>query len=216
MPVTFVIGRAGSGKTRRCFDRIVAAMRADPLGPSIFWIVPRQATFTAERELTCSSGLGAFSRARVVSFEQLADDVLAACGGSAVPEVSGLGRQMILGHLLRRLQPRLQFFKSVARQPGVAGELDATFAELERAGKGSADLAALLDEREPFANTEADPDALVPKLRDLTLLYDEYTNLLGQDRLDQHRRLLRVLECMQQTPAFRGATVYVDGFYDFT
>jgi ATP-dependent helicase/nuclease subunit B len=216
MPVTFVIGRAGSGKTRRCFDRIVAAMRAEPLGPTVYWIVPRQATFTAERELTCASGLGAFTRARVVSFEQLADDVLAACGGSAVPEVSALGRQMILGHLLRKLQPRLQFFRSVARQPGVANELDATFAELERAGKGSADLAALLDEREPFADTEADPDALVPKLRDLKLLYDEYTAFLGQDRFDQHRRLLRVLDCVKQAPAFRGASVYVDGFYDFT
>jgi ATP-dependent helicase/nuclease subunit B len=216
MSVTFVIGRAGSGKTRRCFDRIVAAMRAEPIGRPIYWIVPRQATFTAERELTCSSGLGAFTRAQVLSFEKLADAVLAACGGSAVPEVSALGRQMILGHLLRRLQPRLHFFKSVARQPGVARELDDAFAELERAGKGSADLALLLDEREPFADTEADPDALVPKLRDLKLLYDEYTAFLGQDRLDQHRRTLRVRDCLKRMAAFRGAAVHVDGFYDFT
>src|SRR5438093_2709773 len=132
MPVTFVIGRAGSGKTARCFNRTVEATRADPLGPPILWIVPKQATFTAERELTCASGLGAFCRTRVLSFDQLASEVFEQCGGSAVPQVTPLGRQMILGHLLRRLQPRLTFFRSVARQAGLAAELDATFSELER------------------------------------------------------------------------------------
>src|SRR5688572_6293328 len=105
MPVTFVIGRAGSGKTARCFSRTVEAMRADPLGPPILWLVPKQATFMAERELSCGSGLGAFCRARVLSFDQLAVEVFAECGGGAVPQVTPLGRQMILGHLLRRLQP---------------------------------------------------------------------------------------------------------------
>src|SRR5438105_378727 len=110
MSVRFIIGRAGTGKTKHCFDSIVEALRADPLGALIFWILPKQATFSAERELTCESGLGGFCRARVVSFEQLGHDVLAECGGAAIPEVSALGRQMLLGHLLRRLHPQLKFF----------------------------------------------------------------------------------------------------------
>jgi len=144
MAVQFVIGRAGSGKTFRCFNDIVGAMRADPLGPPIYWVLPKQATFSAERELTCGSGLGGFCRAHVVSFDQLGREVLARSGGAVVPEVTPLGRQMILGHLLRRLQPRLRFFASSARQPGLAAELDATFAEFERSGKTAADLAALV------------------------------------------------------------------------
>ena len=55
MPVRLVIGRAGTGKTKRCFDAVVAACRADPLGPSVYWIVPKQATFQTERWLTCAS-----------------------------------------------------------------------------------------------------------------------------------------------------------------
>ena len=65
MAVRFIIGRAGTGKTRHCFDAIVADMRAEPLnGPPIYWILPKQATFSAERELTTQSGLEAFTRAR--------------------------------------------------------------------------------------------------------------------------------------------------------
>src|SRR5688572_26936217 len=148
MSVQFVIGRAGSGKSKHCFDAIVAAMRAEPLGPPIYWLLPKQATFSAERELTTLSGLGGFCRARVLSFDLLGEEVLEACGGSAVPEVSALGRQMLLGFLLRRHQGDLKFFRSVARQPGLAARLDATFAEFERCGKDADALAAPLKELE--------------------------------------------------------------------
>src|SRR5688500_18583893 len=107
MAVTFVIGRAGSGKTGRMLRRIVEAARAEPLGTPIFWLQPKQATFTAERQLTCA--LGAFARVRVVSFDLLGRTIADECGGSAVPELTGIGRQMILGHLLRRHQTQLGF-----------------------------------------------------------------------------------------------------------
>src|SRR5438552_3897700 len=123
MPVRFVIGRAGTGKTRWCFDEIVNTMRAQPLGPPIFWLLPRQATFSAERELTCNSGLAGFCRARVLSFEELGREILKECRDGALPEITPLGRQMLLGHLLRKHQKQLRFFTSVARQPGLAARL---------------------------------------------------------------------------------------------
>src|SRR3954462_630091 len=93
----FVIGRAATGKTKHCFDAIVAAMRAEPLGPAIYWLLPKQATFSAERDLTTLSGLGGFCRARVLSFDLLGQEVLQNCGGAAVSQVSAIGRQMLLG-----------------------------------------------------------------------------------------------------------------------
>ncbi len=216
MAVTFVIGRAGSGKTSRCFSSIVNSMRVDPLGPPIWWILPRQATFTAERELTCASGLSGFCRTRVVSFESLGREVIASTGGSSIPEVTPLGRQLILGHLVRRLQPQLRFFASVAHQAGLAAELDSTFAELERSGKNGADLGALIADLETAKPANLDAASLLAKLRDLRLIYDAYGNFLGQDRLDQHRRLAQVLDCVARCELFRNATAYVDGFVDFT
>ena len=110
MAIRLVIGRAGSGKTLRCFEGVVAALRADPLGPPVYWIVPKQSTFMTERRLACALGPDGktgwgFCRARVLSFETLGEEILAECGGAAVPEVTPLGRQMILGHLLRKHQP---------------------------------------------------------------------------------------------------------------
>src|SRR4051794_33399482 len=131
MDVRLVIGRAGTGKTRYCFAQIIAALREDPLGPPIWLIVPRQATFMAERELACASGLKGICRARVVSLELLAEIVLAECGGGALSRVTATGRQMIIGHLLRQNESKLQFFRACARHAGLAGELDNAFVELE-------------------------------------------------------------------------------------
>jgi ATP-dependent helicase/nuclease subunit B len=215
MSVRFVIGRAGTGKTRHCFDAIVAAMRADPLGPPIYWILPKQATFFAERDLTTLSGLEAFCRARVVSFELLGEEVLAACGGAAIAEVSAIGRQMLLGYLLRSRQNDLRFFRGVARQPGLAARLDSTFGEFERCGKDAFTLAELIDQIAPGTD-DAENSLLRDKLTDFHLLFKAYRDALGQERVDPHRRLEQVLACIQDYAGLRDAVVYIDGFLDFT
>src|SRR3954447_20699453 len=221
MAVRLVIGRAGSGKTRRCFEGIVAALRADPLGPPVYWIVPKQATFMTERQLTCAAGADGrggwgFCRARVLSFDALGEEILAECGGAAIPEVTALGRQMILGHLLRKHQKDLRFFAQAARHAGLATKLDATFAEFERHGRDAADLAALQEDLSRIVARTGEQQALYDKVHDLRLIYDAYTAYLGQERLDRHRRLEQVLSCISTSRAFRGAKVYVDGFAAFS
>src|SRR5262245_2667361 len=204
MGVRFILGRAGTGKTRHCFDAIVNALRADPLGPAIYWILPKQATFSAERELVTDSGLEAFCRARVLSFELLGEEVLAACGGAAIPEVSALGRQMLIGHLLRTRQNDLKFFRSVARQPGLAARLDSTFAEFERCGKDPAAVAEVVDQLPPDPEN-VESRLLAEKLGDFHLLYQAYRDALGNERVDPHRRLEQVLACINDHPGLKDA-----------
>jgi ATP-dependent helicase/nuclease subunit B len=217
MAVRFVIGRAGTGKTRHCVDAIVADMRATPLdGPPIYFLLPKQATFSAERELTTMWGLRAFSRARVLSFELLGEEVLAACGGAAVPEVSAIGRQMLLGFLLRERQDRLKFFRGVARQPGLAARLDATFAEFERCGKDPAALAELVDDIAPGSGDDIEANLLRDKLTDFHELFRAYRDALGDERVDPHRRLEQVLSCIGKYAGLRDAAVFVDGFLEFS
>ena len=215
MGLRFIMGRAGSGKTRHCFDAIVSAMCAQPLGPPIYWILPKQSTFSAERELTTLSGLNGFCRARVLSFDLLGQEVLSACGGSAATEVSALGRQMLLGFLLRKHQDKLRYFRSVVRQPGLAARLDVTFAEFERCGKDADALEALLHDLSADSD-DADRDLLREKVFDFHLLYRAYRDFLGQERVDPHRRLELVLQCIHDHAPLRGASVYIDGFLEFT
>lgn len=213
MAVRFIIGRAGSGKTRWCLDRITQSLRADPLGPRIYWLVPRQATFQTQRLLASGSQISGFLRAKILSLEELVNDIVAECGGDAAPMVSTAGRQMIIGHLLRKHEKGLKFFGAVARQPGLAGEIDGTFSELERCGLDVNQINEHLSES-AHRQGALDP-ALAAKLHDLELLYAAYAEFLGQDRVDPHKRFNQALESIRQCEFLHDADVYVDSFFEF-
>ncbi len=51
MSVRFILGRAGTGKTRTCLRNIREALLEDPNGPPIILLVPDQATFQMEHML---------------------------------------------------------------------------------------------------------------------------------------------------------------------
>lgn len=213
MAIQLVIGRAGTGKTRHCFNAVVELCRDDPLGPPVWWIVPRQMTFLAERMLACESGLAGVCRARVVSFDRLVEQVLSEVGGTSAPLVSTVGRQMVIGRLLRREQERLRFFRGSARQSGLAGEIERTFAEFERWGIDR----TMLEATSGGLDGQGDgADALANKLHDLTLLYDAYCQFLGNERLDPHKRRLKVLEAMRACPSLLDSHCFIDGIHDFT
>jgi ATP-dependent helicase/nuclease subunit B len=218
MSVRFVIGRAGSGKTRHCIESIAAGLEDAPLGPAIFWVVPRSATFQAERELACGAGRRGSFRCRVVSIESFVQMVLDECGGADVAEVTAVGRQMILERLLQREEGALRYFRpggggtgeesGEAGRGGLARRLDATFGEIERADRGVEDLQQVL---ESLGGGKEDPQ-LGDKLRDLHHLYRAYSDYIGQERLDPRRRMAQVLERIEQCPLLRGAAVYVDAY----
>ena len=208
MSVRFLIGRAGSGKTRRIFDEVVARCADDPLGPPIYWLLPKQATFQVERQLAIDSKLPGLCRVLVLSFDQFGEIIRQQCGGIAIPQINSYGRQMIIGHLLRTNQSQLRFFRSVARQPGLAARLDDAFNEFERAGRTAADLKSA-------GGAAPDPfDPYAAKLHDLSLLFEKYEEYLGQTRLDPHRRMTQVLGCIERWTELKGASVMVDEFLD--
>jgi ATP-dependent helicase/nuclease subunit B len=217
MSVRFITGRAGTGKSLHCFRSIISSLKETPLGEPILYLLPRQATFTAQRLLACSSELNGFCRVRVESFDELANELLAECGGAAIPQVTTLGRQMILGHLLRKNQPRLKYFSRVAAYPSLAARLETALTELDRCGTDPQTLqAAVKDFTDDPDSPPIDSQLLSAKLHDLQLLYQAYCDYLGQERLDPRRRMGHLLHCIDCSPRMKKATIFVDEFLEFT
>ena len=76
MPIQFILGRSGSGKTHHCLEAIRGELRRGPTGPARILLVPEQATFQMEQALVADEALGGFHRARVMSFVRLARHIL--------------------------------------------------------------------------------------------------------------------------------------------
>ena len=210
MSLRFVLGRAGTGKSRLIADRIVDALQSDPLGPPLYLLVPAQATLLHERHYALNvlpdAGFTGYSRLRIVDFETLGNDLLAECGGAATTQITGLGRRLLLGHLLRTHQDHLAFFRGSARQPGLVQQLDRTFAELERAGLDPADLLTEVDDAD---------DQMQAKSRDLALLGDNYRKHLA-DREDATMRFRKITESVKHCRSMAKSIFFVDAFDHFS
>ncbi|WP_044356359.1 hypothetical protein, partial [Paenibacillus sp. E194] len=96
MPLHFVIGRSGSGKTEHVLRNVRDELRSQADGAPIIWIVPEQATFQAEHALIREDGIAGILRAQVLSFRRLAYRVMQEAGGTALTAINEEGKKMLL------------------------------------------------------------------------------------------------------------------------
>lgn len=210
----FVIGRAGSGKTHFLHEQLVTHLQHDVLNQSAIWLAPKQATFSVERAIATDPRLRGFIHVKVIAPDDLGELALVETGSPAGARLDPVGRGLILGHLLRTHAGELQHFGRSATQPGLASEIDATFAEFEHAGQDLAGIDELIDRS---ANSpETSHQALARKLTDLRRLYVLYQQFLTTHGFDAYSRQALAPEAIEKCPSVQRSLVLIDDFYDFT
>ncbi len=181
MQATFLLGPAGSGKTHRCLEEIRADLQASPDGLPLVLLAPKQATFQLERQLLAS--LPGYTRLQILSFERLANFILAEFAVSPPNFLDEEGRVMVLRALLAQKEQELKIFRATARLPGFARQLSLLLRELQRHQQSPEKLVALA------ARIKSSPE-LDGKLRDLSVLLGAYLGWLKEHQLQDANCLL--------------------------
>lgn len=207
MKLKLLLGRAGTGKTRRILREMAALEAADPWGRPLLLLVPEQATYQMERDLLDAlheRGRRGAQRSLVVSFTRLAWWFMKEEAWAPRPSLGEAGGVMALQAFLLRHQKELLYFGPVARKPGLARTLWRSLQELESQGIGPEEL-------ERVEGVAGDLEA---KLRDMALLMREYRLHLGQ-RKDEPDALTQMARILPQSRALQGVRLFVDGFSHF-
>jgi len=206
-----LLGPAGSGKTFRCLAEIRAALAAEPDGPPLLFIAPKQATYQLERQLLADPSLPGYTRLQILSFERLARFVFTRLGQAPPRMLNERGRVMVLRGLLARKRNQLKLFRASARLTGFAQHLSDVLRELQRQQMTPESLAEL-------AERDGVPEGLASKLQDLAMLLRDYENWLRERKLEDAERLLDVAVKALQTPqtALELGGIWVDGFAEFS
>lgn len=214
MHVRLLLGPAGSGKTHRCLAEVRAALRAQPDGPPLLFLAPKQATFQLERQVLADPAVPAFTRLHILSFDRLAAWVLEALHQPPPSLLTEEGRRMVLRALLARERDRLTVFRASARLTGFAAELSELLRQFQRRQVSVARLSRLAAET-------ALPRTLRDKLADLACLFDAYQDWLADHQLedadsllDAATRALHAARPRAAAPAFGG--LWLDGFAEMT
>jgi ATP-dependent helicase/nuclease subunit B len=211
MAVQFVLGRSGSGKTEYCLNEIGQALRQEPLGSPIIYIVPEQMTFQSEYELIQAPGLNGMMRAQVFSLTRLAWRVLQETGGMSRYHVDSTGISMLLRKIVEKRKQELKIFAAASDKPGFIDQLERMLTEFKR----------YCLEPEALAHKEEELSAdaqkvLGDKFHDLKIIYEELEHQLSHKYVDSEDYLRLLAEKLPNSPYVRNASIYIDGFYSFT
>lgn len=209
MQARFLIGPAGSGKTFRCLAEIRAALSANPEGPPLLLLAPKQTTYQLERQLLADPSISGYTRLDILSFERLASFVFEQLGKSPPQLLDEEGRVMALRSLLARKRDRaeLRLFRASARLTGFAQQLSLALRELQRSRLTPETL-------DQLAEKSGAPDGLKLKLRDLAAMLRDYLDWLTERGLQDADCLLdfATQALGAPHPPLRFGGLWLDGF----
>lgn len=197
--VDFVVGRAGSGKSRMLRHRVQELLG---VGGQVVFIVPEQFTFETERALAESLGAGLMDVA-VYSFTSLSRKVLRETGERRT-FLSREGRRMVIRKAVEENEDELAAFKNVCKRAGFAEACDDVFTLSKR-------FAIAPEDMRVAANRLAENTPLRAKLNDLSMLYIQSEAYYAQRSIDSEDAFAALEERLPHS-SLSGKHVIIDGF----
>jgi len=209
--VKVLCGPPGCGKTEEVVRRFVGQVQAAGLDSAVLLVPTSRIVREISRRLLADGSLRGLVDARILTFPQLADQLLRA-NHALAPELSPLQREMLMRLVINTIAAHdgLRALATCARTPGLARALLGLIDELKRAAIRPDELAAGL--KKVGLNRPLD--------RELRAIYRRYQALLADRALyDAAGKFWEARDLLRdgQIAPFQGMRhLFVDGFADFT
>lgn len=160
--LSFILGRAGSGKTTAVLQKIAQAAGEKK---RVLLIVPEQFSFEMEKAVARLVPNGA-QQVEVYSFTRLCHKIFADCGGMAGEVVTEPAKQILMSLTLGQVRDQLELYSRQAKNPAFVGTMLRQIDEFKNAGVLPDQLR--LFSRRPPAAAGAEDKGDVPDLRVLS------------------------------------------------
>jgi ATP-dependent helicase/nuclease subunit B len=196
--IEFVLGRAGSGKSRKLRHDISNLARE---GKRVLLIVNEQ--FTYENEKMLADKLGGLLTVSVLSFTTLARKVLRETGCDKT-FISPQGRRMLIRKIAEENSGGLSVFQKTSRTPGFSEKCDELFTKCKRFSISPEDLANAAEQLPENAQ-------LRKKLSDIALLYGKAKEYQEKEYLDSDDLYIELIKRLPGSFA-AGSHIFVDNF----
>lgn len=208
MKIRYIIGRSGSGKTRRVLDEIKYRLKEGD-NHRLILIVPEQFTLQAEADLIDKNDLEGIMRIEVLSFQRLCYKVLTEAGGIKRTAINELGKMMVLRKLFDESSNSLTVFNKASKKGSFLPDFCKLLSELK-----SAEITPEIIKEKSEAITE--DNMLKRKLNDIFIIYNKFNEYMDGKYLDDEDKMHLALEKLDNSSYFNDAEIWVDGFSSFS
>ena len=196
--VSFIIGRAGSGKTHRVISQIKEAQG------EIILLVPEQYSYATERLLCSVAGEKISRKAEVLSFKRLTDRIFMTSGGYANKGLDNGSRILLMHRAVNAVKGELKALSNMTLRPEFLSGLIDMVEEIKTCSVSYEKLLCI------------DEGTLGEKLHDLALIAAAYDGEFANGRLDPADRLHLATERAKETGFFKGKKIWIDGYTGFS
>ncbi len=210
--ITFLCGRAGSGKSTAVAARIAEALDAGR--QRLILIVPEQQAVVWETRAARLLPPSAPLSLEIVSFRRLCNLVARAYGGLSERPITRGGKAALMWATLRSLADACPHLlpPSPRRLESAVPALLSAVSEMKRAGVSPAALS------EAAGRLGEDPECarLGARAGELSLVAAAYASLVAARYDDEEDALAHLAERLKNEPFFAGTDVFVDSFFSLT
>lgn len=204
MRLDILYGRAGSGKTHECIEKIKKLIA---MGEKCVMIVPEQFCYRTEKLLISQIGAISAQTAEVLTFTRLAGRIFAQNSGAVKLPLSAAGKNMLIYRAILSSKSNLRAYSLAAEKSGFADKVMTMISEFKRYG-------ILPEDVEKISNEITKPN-LAAKLCDLALIYKKYEDLFLDSYSDFEDNLYIAAELLGQGDYLKNVHIFIDEFTDF-
>lgn len=208
MPLQFIMGNSGSGKSQLLYERMIAEARQHP-ERNYMVIVPEQFTMQTQKELVMLHPDKGIMNIDVLSFARLAHRIFEEVGSDRRSVLTETGKNLMLRRVAIEQEDALTVLGGRMNRTGYVSEVKSVLSELMQYEITD----PMLEEMQKFVK---DRPLLSAKLSDIRVLYRAFL-AYRRDRFMKPEELLDVLcRVAARSDLLKRSTLAFDGFAGFT
>ena len=206
MALQFILGPAGSGKSRYIYEEMIRES-LEHTNRQYLLLVPEQYTMETQRELILLHPRHGLTNIDVVSFNRLAYRVFEDLTVELLTVLDDMGKSMILRKVAGEKKRELHYYQRHLGQAGFVNQLKSLISEMYQYGVTPETLKEL-------TGTAGGP-ILKEKLRDFGVLYESFQEYI-KDRFTTAEEVLDI--CCRELPRWEklsSCSIYLDSYTGF-
>lgn len=208
MPLKFVFGPSGSGKSSYLYQHVIQESMKYPERNYIV-LVPEQFTMRTQKDLVMMHERKGIMNIDVLSFARLAYRVFEETGGGGLPVLDDEGKNLILRKIAGDYESELKMLGGHMKKQGYISEVKSVISEFTQYDIGE-------DEIERVMESAGESSRLYYKLADIRLLYRGFTDYLREKYITKEELLDVLSREVEKSERLKNSTVVLDGFTGFT
>lgn len=207
MPLKFVFGPSGSGKSSYLYQHVIQESMKYPERNYIV-LVPEQFTMQTQKDLVMMHERKGIMNIDVLSFARLAYRVFEETGGGGLPVLDDEGKNLILRKIAGDYESELKMLGGHMKKQGYISEVKSVISEFTQYDIGE-------DEIERVMESAGESSRLYYKLADIRLLYRGFTDYLREKYITKEELLDVLSREVEKSERLKNSTVVLDGFTGF-